>query len=92
MVKEQEDLEIRGQVETSHTTAFLRSDRIKKSLGDLKRLTIAQTPVQKTSANTGVKSSQKRKIISEKNDLLKLGWKLARCNEQTRICPWNKNE
>ena len=43
LVKGQEDLEIRGQVETIQTTALLRSARILKSLWDLRRLSVTQT-------------------------------------------------
>ena len=39
--------EVRGRIETIPTTALLRWDRIlQKSLGDLKRLAVIQTPVK----------------------------------------------
>ena len=39
------------------------SQNTEKSLGDLKRLAIPQTPVKKTSANVCAKNSQMKKII-----------------------------
>ena len=49
-----EDLEIRGREETFQITAVLRSARIlRKSLGDLRKLAIAQTLVEKTAAKAG---------------------------------------
>ena len=56
------DLEISGRVETIKTTALLRSARILKSVletWDLLSLRFQRKP----SANTGVKNSQRNKII-----------------------------
>ena len=46
LVQGQEDLEIRGRVETIQTTALLRSARILRIPGDLRRLSVTQTPVK----------------------------------------------
>ena len=46
LVLELQDLEIRGRVETIQTTALLRSVRILKSPGDLRKLAVTQTPVE----------------------------------------------
>ena len=51
LVKGLEDLEIRGQVET---TALLRSARILRKV-----LFVTQIPVEKPSTNAGVKNSQR---------------------------------
>ena len=58
LVKELEDMEIRGQVETIQTTSSLRSVRI---LGRDLETCCHSNPSEKTSANTGVNNSQKNK-------------------------------
>ena len=46
IIKGLEDLEIKGRVKTIQTITLLRSARIEKSPGDLRRLAITQTPVK----------------------------------------------
>ena len=46
LIKGLEDLEIRGRVETIQTTALLKSASIMRSLGDLSRFVVIQTPVK----------------------------------------------
>ena len=46
LVKELEDLEIRGQVKTIRSMALLKSAKILRSFGDLRRLAVSQTPVK----------------------------------------------
>ena len=63
-VQGQEDLEIRGWIETNETTTLLRSARIQRRIQDSYRYSDSS---EKPSANAGVKNSQMSKII----DLLK---------------------
>ena len=44
--KEPEELEINGTIKTIQTTTLLRSARILKSSGDLRRLAVTQTPAK----------------------------------------------
>ena len=64
LVQRLEDLEIRGRVEIIQTKAVLKSTRWLRSVletwGDL------LTPVEKKSANTGVKNSQMNKLVQFK--------------------------
>ena len=47
LIKELEDLEIKGQVETIQTLSITRiSQNTEKSPGDLRRLAVTQTPVR----------------------------------------------
>ena len=46
LLKRLEDLEVGGRVETIQTTALLRTARILRSPGDLRRLAVTQTPVK----------------------------------------------
>ena len=46
LVKGMEDLEIGGRVKIIQTTALLRSARILKIPGDLRRIAVTQTPVE----------------------------------------------
>ncbi len=46
LLKRLEDLKVGGRVETIQTTTLLRTARTLKSTGDLRRLTVTQTPVR----------------------------------------------
>ena len=46
LLKGLEDMEVGGRVETIQTTALLRTARILRCPGDLRRLTVTQTPVK----------------------------------------------
>ena len=46
LIKGSVHLEIKGLVETIQTTALLRSARVLRSPGDLRRLAVTQTPVK----------------------------------------------
>ena len=63
LVKVLEDMEIRGQVEVIETTALLRSARILRR----SRTRFHSSSSVKTSADAGVKSSQRSKIMSPKD-------------------------
>ena len=76
LVKEEEDLEIRGQEETIRSTALLRSVRYREESWRLEKICCHSNTSEKRSANVDVKISQKRKqfvsIIYIKNSYLKL--------------------
>ena len=63
LLKGQEDLEIRGQVKTIHTTA-LGATKILKSPVDLRRLAFTQTPA-KTHLLTLVRKSPEEEEFAE---------------------------
>ena len=65
LVQWEEDLEIRGQVETIQTTVLLRLTRILKSVLEI-------NSSEKPLANAGMKNSQKTKIIV--NRIRKINW------------------
>ena len=46
LLKELEDLEVDGRVETIQTTVLLKTARILRSHGDLRRLAVTQTPMK----------------------------------------------
>ena len=46
LIQGQEDLEITSRVETIQTTTLMRSARIWKNPGDLRRLAVTQTPMK----------------------------------------------
>ena len=60
MVKELEDLEIKGQEEIMQTTALLRLTKI---LRKIQETCCHSDSSEKPSANAGVKNSQKSRII-----------------------------
>ena len=71
LIKGQEDLEIRGQVETIQTLAILGSARILRRV--LETCCHSDSRKKKTSANVGVKNYQKSKIsIMKKQKTLSL--------------------
>ena len=71
LVQGQEDLEIRGQVETIQTTAFLRSARILRRVLETCCLSSSS---EKPSSKADVKNSQESKIRDKYLDLAKELW------------------